>query len=181
MADIYLLDTNVIRALADPGSAGHEAAVEHFQRAGDQIVLLPAPAVGEIEFGMNKAPDIRPEKRQEIRQFISRFDQLAFDEHCVTPYAAVRAEIWRQHGTPKSGRPHAHKEKRPEDLLEKHTGAHLGIDEPDLYIASIALAGNLVLVTNDGMKGIREAAEEVHRRGEFPCRLRVVNWLDAAA
>ena len=184
MADTYLLDTNVICALADADRASHDAAVSRFQQTSGQCVRLPSPAVGEIEFGMQKAPNVRPDKRQELRDFIARFDQLAFDEHCVQPYAIVRAEIWRKFGTAKSGKPHAHKERHPEDLLDKATGAQLGIDEPDLYIASIALAQNLVLVTDDsnaGMTRIKEAADAVFQRGEFPVRLRVENWLQFVA
>ncbi len=180
MADTYLLDTNVICALADANRAGHQAAVQRFQYIGDQSVLLPSPAVGEIEFGMRKSPDVHPEKQQELRHFIARFAQLPFNEHCIKPYALVRAEIWQTHGTPKSGRRYKHKERRPEDLLEKSTGAQLGIDEPDLYIASIALANNLVLVTadnKDGMSRIRTAAAAVKQRGDFSTPLRVENWL----
>ena len=125
-------------------------------------MLLPSLAVGEIEFGMQKAPDVRPDKRQELRSFIARFAQLPFDEHCVQPYAAVRAELWRTHGTRVRGKPHKHKERRPEDLSDKVTGAELGVDEPDLLIASIALAQNLVLVTDDrnvGMSRVKDAAD----------------------
>lgn len=183
MSDVYLLDTNVICTLADADRTANAVAVQKFQQAGDQTVLLPSPAVGEIEFGMQKAPNVRPDKRKELRDFIARFHQLPFDEHCVVPYALVRAEIWRTHGTPVSGKAHKHKERRPEGLLDKVTGVQLGLDEPDLYIASIALAQNLVLVSddrNEGMARIREAAEAVFQRGEFQNPLRVENWLQTA-
>ncbi len=108
MADTFLLDTNVICALADADRAQHEAAVHRFQQTGSQYVLLPSLAVGEIEFGMQKAPYLRPDKRQELRAFIARFAQLPFDEHCVHPYAAVRAELWRKHGTPERNKSHKH-------------------------------------------------------------------------
>ena len=49
MADSYLLDTNVICALADATRPAHAAAVSRFLRAGGQYVLLPTPAVGEID------------------------------------------------------------------------------------------------------------------------------------
>ena len=179
MADTYLLDTNVICTLADANRPNHSAAVQRFQQVGDQSVLLPSPAVGEIEFGMEKAPNVRPDKRQELRAFIARFAQLPFDEHCVRPYALVRAEIWRTHGTPEHGKPHKHKERRPEDLCDKVTGAQLGIDEPDLFIASIALAQNLVLVTDDrnaGMVRIKDAADTVYQSGKFPVQMRIEHW-----
>ena len=179
MTDAYLLDTNIICALADANRETHEAAVKRLERARD-FVLLPSPAVGEIEFGMTKAPNLRPDKRSVLRNFIADFAQLPFDEHCVLPYAAVRAEIWKTHGTPKS-RPGTHKERRPEELIDKVTGAELGIDEPDLVIASIALAQNLVLVTDDrnaGMARVKQAADAVFQKGLFPIQLRIENWLE---
>jgi predicted nucleic acid-binding protein len=133
---------------------------------------------------MQKAPDVRPDKRQELRTFIARFAQLPFDEHCVQPYAAVRAELWRMHGNPDRSKPHKHKERLPEELSDKVTGAALGVDEPDLIIASIALAQNLVLVTDDrnvGMSRVKDAADAVFRSGSFSNRLRVENWLESIA
>lgn len=179
MTDAYLLDTNVICALADANRLTHEAAVKRLEKARD-FVLLPSPAIGEIEFGMAKAANLRPDKRLILRNFIADYAQLPFDEHCVLPYATVRAEIWQAHGTPKS-RPGTHKETRPEDLLDKVTGAQLGIDEPDLMIASIALAQNLVLVTDDrkaGMARVKQAADAVFQKGLFPIQLRIENWLE---
>jgi predicted nucleic acid-binding protein len=173
MTDAYLLDTNVICTLVDANRETHEAAVKRLELARD-FVLLPSPAIGEIEFGMTKAPNLRPDKRLVLRNFIADF------EHCVLPYATVRAEIWRSHGTPKS-RHGTHKERRPEELLDKITGAELGIDEPDLMIASIALAQNLVLVTDDrnaGMARVKQAADAVFQKGLFPIQLRIENWLE---
>lgn len=179
MTDAYLLDTNIICALADATRATHESAVRRLERARD-FVLLPSPAVGEIEFGMAKAPNLIPDKRQTLRNFIADFTQLPFDEHCVQPYAFVRAELWLTYGTPKT-RPGSHKEHHPEDLLDKVTGAELGIDEPDLMIASIAMAQNLVLVTDDrnaGMARVKQAADAVFQKRIFPVHLRVENWLE---
>lgn len=180
MTDAYLLDTNIICALADATRTNHESAVRRLEQSRD-FVLLPSPAVGEIEFGMAKAQNLKPDKRQTLRNFIADFNQLPFDEHCVQPYAFVRAELWLAHGTPKN-RPGTHKERHPEQLLDKVTGDELGIDEPDLMIASIAMAQNLVLVTDDrnaGMARVKQAADSVFQKGIFPVQLRIENWLDA--
>ena len=179
MSDAYLLDTNVICTLADANRAGHAAATSRLQHVGTDFVLLPSMAVAEIEFGMALAANVRPDKREELRKFIARFDQLPFDESCIKPYSVIRAELWRMNATPKSGRPQSSKfkEKRPEDLCDKLTGRELGIDEPDLIIASIALAQNLILVTNDDMERVKEAAESTFRNGNFPVQLRTENWL----
>jgi predicted nucleic acid-binding protein len=181
MSEIYLLDTNVICVLADPARPSYAAAVQRFQQIGDQNVVLPVPAVGEIEFGMRKAPNVRPEKRQELRAFIARFELFPFDKHCIAAYATVRAEIWRMHATSKPNKPGAHKERRPEDLTDKVTGADLGIDEPDLIISSIALTGNFVLATDDensGMIRITDAVSSIRSTDtSFPFHLRIENWL----
>src|ERR1019366_9026296 len=181
MNEAYLLDTHVICALADANHSGHMPVRKRFQRVDPQFVLLPTMAVAETEFGMARAANVRPEKREELRQFIARFEQLPFDVNCVQPYSVVRTELWRMHGTTRQrGKRFVYDEKHPEQLCEKVTGMELGIDEPDLIIASVAIAQNLVLVTNDtraGMNRVKEAAENVYREGLFPIQLRTENWL----
>ena len=181
MNEAYLLDTNVICALADANHSGHAPVRQRFQQVDPQFVLLPTMAVAETEFGMARAANVRPEKREELRQFIARFEQLPFDVNCVQPYSVVRTELWRMHGTTRQrGKRFVYDEKHPEQLCEKVTGTELGIDEPDLIIASVAIAQNLVLVTNDtgaGMSRVKEAAEKVYRDGLFPIQLRTENWL----
>lgn len=180
MSDAYLLDTNVICALADANHASHVPVREHFKQVVPQFVLLPTMAVAELEFGMARAADLKPEKREELRRFVSRFELLPFDESTVRPYSIVRAELWRMHGTGRQkGKRFVYDEKHPEQLCEKVTGKELGIDEPDLIIASIAIAQNLVLVTSDaamGMTRVKDAAEKVFRDGLFPIQLRSENW-----
>lgn len=181
MSDAYLLDTNVICALADANHASHASVRQRFEQVDPHFVLLPTMAVAEIEFGMARAANVKPEKREELRRFIHRFEQLPFDENAVLPYAAVRAQLWKKHGTTRQqGKRLVYDEKKPEELCEKITGKELGIDEPDLIIASIALAQNLVLVSGDtasGMTRVKEAAEKVYQDGLFPVQLRSENWL----
>jgi len=178
MSDVYLLDTNVISDLTDETRPGFAALNKRFSSATLQQVLLPSMAVGEIRFGFAKAPNLRPDKRKAIDDFITRFEQVPFDKDCVEPYAIVRAELFKMHGTPKD-KPHKFKEKHPEDLTDKITGKELGIDEPDLIIASIAMAMGLILVTSDAKEGmirVKEAADKVFRDGKFPVQLRTENW-----
>jgi len=177
MSDVYLLDTNVISDLTDETRTGHAALNARFASVQQQV-LLPSMAVGEIRFGFAKAPNLRPDKRATIDAFIAQFDQVPFDKDCVEPYAIVRAELFKMHGTPE-GKRSKFTEKHPEELTEKITGKELGIDEPDLIIASIAIAMNLILVTSDakiGMSRVKEAAENVFRDGKFPVRIRTENW-----
>ena len=185
MNEAYLLDTNVICALADANHPGHAPVRQRFQQVDPQFVLLPTMAVAETEFGMARAANVRSDKREELRRFIARFEQLPFDANCVQPYSIVRAELWRMHGTTRQrGKRFVYDERHPEQLCQKVTGMELGIDEPDLIIASVAIAQNLVLVTNDtgtGMSRVKEAAEKVYRDGLFPIQLRTENWLATVA
>ena len=176
MSDGYLLDTNVISALADKTRADHTPASQRLAAIGNGPVLLPVMAIAEISFGMAKAGNVAPQKRAELQAFFAQYTHLPIDDGTIDPYSLVRAEIWRRFGTSQM---RGHKEKRPEDLLDKVTGKELGIDEPDLLIASVALEHNLILVTHDervGMKRIKEASERVFQRGEFPVQLRTENW-----
>src|ERR1017187_1559446 len=135
MSDAYLLDTNVISALADADHQHHTSTVGRFQQVNPQFVLLPTMAVAELEFGMARAPNLKPEKRDELRRFTRRFERLPFDENSVQPYAVVRAELWRMHGKTRPSKRVAWVEYHPEQLCDKVTGDELGIDEPDLIIA----------------------------------------------
>jgi tRNA(fMet)-specific endonuclease VapC len=176
MPDGYLLDTNVISALADRTRADHATTARRLAAIGNSPVLLPVMAIAEISFGMAKADNVAPQKRAELQTFFAQYVHLPVDDGTVDPYSLIRAEIWRRFATPQK---RGHKEKRPEDLLDKVTGTELGIDEPDLLIASVALEHNLILVTHDereGMVRIKEASERVFQRGEFPVQLRTENW-----
>ena len=176
MSDGYLLDANVISALADTTRPDYLPTSQRLAAVGDSPVLLPVMAIAEISFGMAKAANLAPPKRAKLQSFFAQYPHLPVDDGTVEPYSLVRAEVWRRFATPQK---RGHKEKRPEDLLDKVTGKELGIDEPDLLIASVALAHNLILVTHDGKEGMRrikEASERVFQRREFPVQLRTENW-----
>jgi predicted nucleic acid-binding protein len=70
------------------------------------------------------------------------------------------------------------KEKVPEELIDRVSGQSLGIDEKDLFIASVAAQYRLVLATNDqkeGMRRIERAARTLETAGK-PIRLRIEYW-----
>jgi predicted nucleic acid-binding protein len=176
MSDGYLLDTNVISALADRTRADHIPTSQRLAAIGNSPVLLPVMAIAEISFGMAKAGNVAPQKRAELQAFFAQYVHLPVGDGTVDPYSLVRAELWRLFATPQK---RGHKERRAEDLLNKVTGKELGIDEPDLLIASVALEHNLILVThdeNEGMRRIKEASERIFQRREFPVQLRTENW-----
>jgi len=174
--DGYLLDNNVISVLARPTDPRFGSVRDRLKAVSPAPIMLPVIAIAEIEFGMAKAehPDLK--QQQEMRAFFAKYPlHLGIDDNTVEPYALLRAQIWRTHGTPEK---RGHAEKRPEDLRDRVTGKALGIDERDLLIASVASQYNLVLATldqNEGMKRIEAAAIELRKAGS-PIKLDISYW-----
>lgn len=172
----HLLDTNVVSAIVFPTNPLHDAMRERLERLGGVRVYLPVVAIAEIRSGMAMARSPSPKGVALLGEFLANYPlQLAFDRHTVEPYAMLRAEVWKVHGTPlKRG----YKEKQPEELANRVSGKALGIDERDLLIASIACQYRLVLATQDqnqGMRRIQEAAARLDAAG-WPFQLIVDIW-----
>ena len=174
MSDGYLLDTNIISALASPRHARHAELQQKVR--GLNHVWLPVIALGEIEFGMAKADRADEAQKADVRRFFERFPQhLGVGDNTVEPYALLRAQLWRTHATPEK---RGHKEKLPEDLFDRVTGKQLGIDERDLLIASVAAENGLILATgdnNEGMARILKAGQKLREDGK-PVNLRIDFW-----
>jgi predicted nucleic acid-binding protein len=172
--DGFLLDTNIVSVLANPRDLRHGNFKQKVQNL--EHVWLPVVAIAEIESGMAKAEKTDEAQRNEVRRFFWEYPQhLGIGDNTVEPYALLRGQLWRTHATTKN---RGHKEKLPEELFDKVTGKQLGIDERDLFIASIAAENGLVLVTNDsnsGMKRIEEAAQQLQQGGK-PMNLRITYW-----
>jgi predicted nucleic acid-binding protein len=172
----YLLDTNVISSLVNTRHARRAVVSARLAAIGNSPVLLPVIAIAEIEFGMAKAEKPDPAQQASMRSFFTRYpNPLPIDRNTVEPYALVRAELWRQCATP---RKRGHKEKLPEELIDRVTGKALGIDERDLLIASVAIQYNLVLATvdrNPGMERIERVSAKLEAQGE-PVHLVVEDW-----
>lgn len=151
---------------------------QRFEGLGEARVFLPVIAIAEIEFGMVKTKTPDPAQQAAVRQFFEDYPfHLGIDDNTVEPYALIRAQIWNDHATPK-GKGSSHKEKQPEDLLDRASGRSLGFDERDLLIASTAAQYGLVLVTNDnneGMQRIHLAAQTLETNGK-PVKLRIELW-----
>jgi predicted nucleic acid-binding protein len=174
--DGYLLDNNVISVLARPSDPRYASIEGHMKAIGDAPVLLPVVAIAEIEFGMAKATNPDAGQQAQLRAFFNQFPHhLGIDDNTIEPYSQLRAEIWRQHATPKN---RGHKERLPEQLKDRTTGKELGIDERDLLIASVAAQYNLILATidqNPGMRRIEAAAASLAASGSS-VTLRISYW-----
>jgi predicted nucleic acid-binding protein len=174
VSDGHLLDTNVISVLANSRHADHDE-IEKRVRALDHV-WLPVIAIAEIEFGMAKSELADEFQRSGIRKCFESFPQpLGIGPNTVEPYSHLRAQLWRMHATKQT---RGHRQKLPEELIDRVSGRELGIDERDLLIASIAAENGLILVTRDrnaGMRFIDQAGKELRARGA-PVDLRIEYW-----
>lgn len=174
--DGYLLDNNIISILARPNDPRYSEISANFQAIRPGAVFLPVIAIAEIEFGMMPSRAANEEQKNALRDFFRQYPlHLPVEDNTIEPYALLRAQLWRDHGTRKR---RGYREKDPIDLIDRVSGKSLGIDERDLLIASIAVQYNLILATNDqkmGMKRIEAAAQKLAAAGE-PVHLRIEYW-----
>ena len=98
-----------------------ERIVSQFKRLSPSGIKLPSIAVAELFYGAEKSK-AQKKNRDIVEHFVSTFEIISFDERCCEVYARIRVSL------EKSGAP---------------------IGPMDLLIASISLANNFILVTNN--------------------------------
>ncbi|MCI0359671.1 MAG: hypothetical protein L0211_14435 [Planctomycetaceae bacterium] len=149
----YLLDCNTVSARFNELDTVMQRAREI---PPERFGFISIITLGEIEFGHARNVSTDPVRRAEFEQFIAdNFPWVV----CLSPdtaryYGAIRAELFRAHGPTAA----TSKKNRPEQLCDRVTGDSLGIDENDLWLASQAVERGMVLVSNDRMARIRDAA-----------------------
>jgi predicted nucleic acid-binding protein len=157
----YLLDTNTIRYWFD-GDAGKFPAVQANAdaRAADSRLYVSVITLGEIAYGHAFNPSGAGPMRDEYVVFVQRQlpQILEVSRHTVEAYGLIRAKLAEKFP------PHGGwtKKRRLEQLYDHVSGRELGIDENDLWIVAQAVDRNLVLVTSDKMKRIRDAVCELY-------------------
>ncbi len=154
----YLLDTNHLEHVFN----GHGRVVAHLASlpAATQI-RTSVISLGEIEAGHRITKTTDQQRRDEFDRFVfQEFRPLALPLSASTRqyYAQLIEGIW-QRNRPSSGR----------TGTEWHL-VKLGVDINDVWIAAQAIEHNLILVTEDNMRCIREAAGKL---------LDVENWTGA--
>jgi tRNA(fMet)-specific endonuclease VapC len=111
--------------------------------------------LGEIEYGcrvVSPAADtpIQKSSKAFVRDKLPRV--LTVTKSTTSYYGALRARLFAKFA-PKKKRLRG---MRPEQLKDPVTSRELGIQENDVWIAAQAVEHNLVLVTADKMKRVRE-------------------------
>jgi predicted nucleic acid-binding protein len=116
---------------------------------------------GEIEYGYQSQIDKVTSREEQFRKFLLDVgpEEFVIDKHVASEYGEIRAIAFEKFG------PNDKKTKyrRPEQLIDPATGRELGIDENDLWLAAQAITKDLILVTNDKLRRIREVVgDELH-------------------
>ncbi len=163
---VYLLDTNVASCLLDVQRKEHAVALDFVRNVGiDSHIYISCVTVAEIQYGYKLYPNVDLVRKQVIEQGLNQFHIRNIDRHVAESYSEIKAALFRQFvSKDKKGR---FLKKRPEELIDKTTGKELGIQENDLWIAAIAVQYNLVLVTQDKMKNIRQVIQKLHPKFQF--------------
>ena len=156
MEDAYLLDTNIASALWDEHHEKHAPFRGRIGALGDAPVFVSVITLAEVEYGLRIAPRIDVARQRMVRANMSEFTALRLDPHVVENYAELRARLFKKY-SPKDARGRL-RAKRVPDLWERSPDKLLGIQENDLWNASLAVERNLVLVTNDRMTHIEDVA-----------------------
>jgi len=124
---------------------------------GTRIFLCPI-SVGEVEYGLRVAPYDKPEEHKLAREVLSAFFLLDIDTNLARDYYAdIRARLFN-YCAPRDKRARRNYNKRVEEWKDPTTSKELKIQENDLWLAAVAMAHNLVLVTRDNMDAIKKVA-----------------------
>jgi tRNA(fMet)-specific endonuclease VapC len=163
----YLLDNNIVRYWFDGECPEHRGVSQRIQRLPAETPLaVSAITLGEIEYGL-RALDAEPGFEAELVGFLYEQLPMVLSVTASTriDYGSIRARLFKKFAPGSLRR----KARLPEQLVNPATGLSLGIQENDLWIAAQALEYNLILVSNDRLTRLREAAPE----------LRIENWAAA--
>ena len=98
-----------------------EKVVQQFKELSPSQIKLTSITVAELYYGAEKSK-FKAKNREKVKRFVSTFEIVSFDEKACTAYAKIRHSLERS-GTP--------------------------VGPMDILIASIGLAHNLTVVTNN--------------------------------
>ena len=153
--DGYLLDTNAASVLWDARHADHSKIRSFLESVSPAPVWISIIALAEVEYGLKTAPSMNVDLHRDVRGEMAKYPEvLKPDKHTIAPYSDLRAELFNAYA-PRDRKGRLTK-KWPEDLFERTSAKELhGTQENDIWIASLAIQYNLILVTEDRMTSPR--------------------------
>ena len=160
----FLLDTQTIRYWYDTGCPQHNAVVGNAERLRTlSASLSPKPrllvsvvTLGEIEFGYRVQVGDHAAHNEELLRFVHERlpEPLQVSQDAVAAYGELRTRLFNKYAPGSTRKP----KMRPEQLVDPATALALQIQENDLWLCAQAVGHQMVLVTNDRMKAIRDVA-----------------------
>ena len=163
--DGYLLDTNAASILWNSRHPDHNILRAFFHGKSSSPVWVSIIAFGEIEYGLKVTPQMDEVSQKEVRKRMAEYVFLDVNKHTVEPYSNLRSALFTKY-SPRKKRGRL-KVKWPEDLQERTGAKKLGVQENDIWIAAQAVQYNLVLVTGDYMRRIKEVSTNL----DYPLQL----------
>jgi predicted nucleic acid-binding protein len=173
----FLLDTQTIHYWYDTDCDEHAAVIGNVEslvqkcasRSDKPKVMVSVVSLGEIEFGYKvqlhqRANEFRRAKLKFIDD--NQLEPLDVTRDAVVAYGEIRARVFEKFVPGDKRKP----KMRPEQLVDPVTSLNLTIQENDLWLCAQAVGHGLVLVTNDGMRPIREATMNMDPA------LQIQNW-----
>jgi len=155
----YLLDTNIITYWFQGATPENRKVVSHIGGLDAGTPLrVSAVTLGEIEYGHRVVAATDTPIQIEFNQFVHTQLPDVLDIRRTTRiyYGLIRARLFAKY-SPQYGR----KAVRPEQLADPVTAQTLGVQENDIWIAAQAAEYNLVLVTHDNMKRVRNEVSDI--------------------
>ena len=172
----FLLDTQTIRYWHDTTCAQHTPVIDNvarFRRLAEPLEFQPRLLIsvvtrGEIEYGHRVAPAPNPVAQAAVEEFVKEElpGPLELSADAAAVYGDLRTRLFNIYAPGTKRKP----KMRPEQLVDPATAKELQIQENDLWLCAQAIAHRMVLVTNDRMQAIVDAA-----RGMNP-PLTIQNW-----
>lgn len=158
--DGYLLDTNTVAFWFNEKRQEHASVLAKVDAVEENAPFyVSVITVGEIEYGHRvesaETTGIQAEYLDSIEGKLPQ--NLPVSKHTAARYGDIRARLFNKYA-PKEKRS---KGMRPEQLIDPVTASALHIQENDIWIAAQAIERNLVLVTHDNMRPLREIAPEL--------------------
>ena len=166
----YLLDTNIAGHYAEYKLGiknEHTLAIKtHIEKIDPKSkIAFCTITVGEMEYGLKVAPIKNKEDIKKLCEFI--FDKQIFDiDRNVGKnyYSELKAKLFEKYSD-KNDRKNMHRISQWKSPIDFEP---LGIQINDIWIASVAMCYNLILVTNDKMNRIQDAIKD---------ELEIEDWL----
>lgn len=174
----YLLDSTMLGYIAaakcggglDSGKVQEVANRVQTIRSAGRRMFISAVTIGESEYGLRIAPKAASAQQAEARSVINAFLPglvLNIDSDVAREYYSnLRARLFEKFA-PKNARGLA-KTSFIGEWIDPVSQKALGVQENDVWIASVAMAYNLTLVSSDKMVRIREVVGDA---------LSYENWL----